>query len=402
MAYAAKHDQPRGNLSDLYPRWLGARELLLHRRNPYSREITLEVQEGYYGRRLDPARDDDPKDQQAFAYPIYVVFLLAPLIGLPFHTVQILFYWMLIGLTVLSALLWLHTLQWSRSIPVVFMTTALMLGSFPAVQGFKLQQLTLLVAALIAIAAFCIANRWLLAGGLMLALATIKPQLAWPTILWMVVWAVSDWKARRRVVLSFIAGMGALLVGAELVLSGWASFFLKALREYHQYTHNESVLDLLVNGLLGRFGGDILAGMAVGLTAIVLWRGRNENLEAEQFGRQLALVLALTVLIVPMFAPYNQVLLLPSILSLWRERTRVMTGAASVRVLFVAGLVAVVWPWIATITLTAIWFASHDRALELWKLPLYSTFALPVLVFALSVVSIPSQRSILRFQAAAE
>ena len=28
-----------GYQSDLYPRWLGARELLLHHRNPYSREI---------------------------------------------------------------------------------------------------------------------------------------------------------------------------------------------------------------------------------------------------------------------------------------------------------------------------------------------------------------------------
>src|SRR4029077_14036958 len=30
LAEAAAHDRPRGNLSDLYPRWLGARELLLH------------------------------------------------------------------------------------------------------------------------------------------------------------------------------------------------------------------------------------------------------------------------------------------------------------------------------------------------------------------------------------
>ena len=82
---------PRGNLSDLYPRWLGARELLLHRRNPYGDDITHEIQKGYYGRALDPARPDDPRDQQGFAYPIYVVFLLAPLIGLPFHGVQIFF-----------------------------------------------------------------------------------------------------------------------------------------------------------------------------------------------------------------------------------------------------------------------------------------------------------------------
>jgi len=41
---AAAHNRPRGNLSDLYPRWLGARELLLRGRNPYSVEITHEIQ----------------------------------------------------------------------------------------------------------------------------------------------------------------------------------------------------------------------------------------------------------------------------------------------------------------------------------------------------------------------
>ena len=71
---------PRGNLSDLYPRWLGARELLLRHRNPYSRELSMEIEEGYYGRRLDASRPNDPRDQQSFAYPVYVVFLLAPLI----------------------------------------------------------------------------------------------------------------------------------------------------------------------------------------------------------------------------------------------------------------------------------------------------------------------------------
>ena len=77
VADAAAHQRPRGNLSDLYPRWLGARELLLHHRNPYNDDITIEIQQGYYGRALDAARADDPKDRQGFAYPVYVVFVLA-------------------------------------------------------------------------------------------------------------------------------------------------------------------------------------------------------------------------------------------------------------------------------------------------------------------------------------
>src|SRR3979409_1533920 len=92
-ADAAVHGHPRGNLSDLYPRWLGARELLLHGRDPYSQEITREIQRGYYGRELDSSRPNDPKDQSSFAYPVYVVFLLAPTVFMSFSTVKILSFW---------------------------------------------------------------------------------------------------------------------------------------------------------------------------------------------------------------------------------------------------------------------------------------------------------------------
>ena len=174
---AAAHQRPRGNLSDLYPRWLGARELLLHHRNPYGDDIALEIQKGYYGRALDPANPNDPKDQQGFAYPVYVVFLLSPLVGLPFHGVQIFFHWLLIGLTAASVWLWLRALRWRISCTGIAIGIALTLGSVPAVQGIKLQQLTLLVAAFMAGSVACVASGFLFCGGLLLALATIKPQL---------------------------------------------------------------------------------------------------------------------------------------------------------------------------------------------------------------------------------
>src|SRR5258708_38405563 len=271
VADAAEHGRPRGNLSDLYPRWLGARELLLHGRNPYSREINLETQKGYYGRLLDASRPDDPKDEQGFAYPVYVVFILAPLIKLSFHDVQIILRWFLIGLTAASILLWLRALRWRLPLLAVAIAMVLTLGSVPAVQGIKLQQLSLLVGALLAASGACVAGGYLFSGGALLALATIKPQLVWPAIAWLLVWALSDWKARRRLIVGFTATMGVLLVGAEIVLPGWWRMFLQGLRQYHEYTHNESVLDELFNWMAGRFGGEglaVLAGLMDGVAVL--------------------------------------------------------------------------------------------------------------------------------------
>lgn len=399
MAGAAAHGIPRGNLSDLYPRWLGTRELLLRGRNPYSHEITLEIQRGYYGRVLDASRPDDPTDQQGFAYPVYVVFLLAPLIKLSFYAVQIFFFWFLIGLTAVSVPLWLRVLNWRMSPFAIVFAIVLFVGSAPAVQGIKLQQLTMLVAPMLAGCVACIASGWLFAGGVILALSTIKPQLVLPLAVWLMVWSLADWRRRRKLAFGFVITVGALLIGAQIVLPGWWRMFLVAIRQYHQYTQNQSVLDQLVNWGAGRFGGTVLAALAVLLGAIVLWPARKEPVTSPDFGRAVALVLALTVLIVPMYAPYNQVLLLPAILSLWRERTRLMSGSKMLRIASLSAVFALTWPWMVSILLAVIWPFSHDLAFREWDVPFYTTFALPVIFFALSLFS--AQRA-LRWRKAAE
>ena len=378
VADAAARERPRGNLSDLYPRWLGARELLLHHRNPYGDDITIEIQKGYYGRALDPARPNDPKDQQGFAYPVYVVFLLAPFIGFPFHSVQLVFYWTLIALTAISVWLWLRALRWRLPMLATASCVALTLGSFAAVQGIKLQQLSLLVSALLAGAVACVAGGSLFCGGVLLAAATIKPQLAWPLVAWLGVWALSDWRSRRRFLFGFGVAMVLLLAGAEIILPGWWRMFAHALQQYHRYTQNQSVL--LVPW---EYSGILIVGAGLAC-AFYLWKLRGEPSEAGKFGLATSLVLALTVLVVPMYAPYNQVLLLPAILVLVRDRTFFTSRSRGVRFLYLTAVFALAWQWIASLSLSAAYLLGWRAwALNAWKVPFFATFSLPVFVFAL-------------------
>jgi hypothetical protein len=395
IADAVAHHRPRGNLSDLYPRWLGARELLLHRRNPYSAEITREIQQGYYGRPLDPSRPDDPKDEQGFAYPVYVVFLLAPTVSLPFDTVETSFRWLLIALAVASIFLWLRVLRWKASCGTILIFCVLSAGWLPMVQGIKLQQLSLLVAALLAASGACLSGGWLFLGGGLLALATIKPQLAWPLVLWLLVWAVSDWRSRRRLVLGFGLMMLLLLGGAEFILPGWLRMFVAAIDQYHRYTQNQSVLVFIFGSIAGR----IFEFLSLLACLICIWRVRQKSASSVEFGRAFALVLALTVVIVPMFAPYNQVLLAPAILGLMWSEISIGSSAgvsdknASVTVLPAVRLarrisgVLVVWPWIATVGLTAasFWLTPELRH-KLWPMPFYSNFMLPIFVFGVALL----------------
>jgi len=389
IADAVANNRPRGNLSDLYPRWLGARELLLHRRNPYSDEVTVEIQKGYYGRALEAARPNDPKDQQAFAYPVYVVLLLAPLIRLPFSQVRILFFWALVGLTALSVVLWLRLLRWALPCWLTATVIALTMGSVPAVQALKLQQLSLLVAAVLAGAAACVANGFLICGGVLAAVATIKPQLALPLVVWLLLWAFSKWSARRKFVYGFAGMMALLFAAGELVLPGWCGIFWEAVGKYHRYTQNASVLDEL---LPWAFAGKILAIAAAVACAWFLWRFRNESAESGGFGSATALVMALTVLVVPMYAPYNQVLLLPAIFALARNRSLLLSRSRASRFLYVAAFFALAWQWVASLGLTTVYLlASREWALRAWKWPFFATLTLPLLFFALMILELEAR-----------
>ncbi len=385
-ADAAAHGRPRGNLSDLYPRWLGTRELLLHHRDPYSPEVTREIERGYYGRPLDPHRADDPrvdepKDQQGFAYPVHVVFLLAPTIGLPFPEVQAGFRWLLVGLTLSSVFLWLRVLHWRPSPTVTTILIVLTFGSYAVVQGIKLQQLTLVVSALLAgCGAALVAGHFSLAGFL-LALATIKPQLALPVAGWLALWALSDWRRRQIFAWSFGLTTAIFLVASECVLHGWFGRFCDAIAAYRQYTGGAgSLLDVLATPTLGK----VLAGVAVIVVAITGWYVRHASHDSVAFSTMLALVLAVTLVIVPTFAPYNQVLLLPAVFliaaswkDLWRRNrlTRIACGLA---------LLVVFWPWLASCGLMlASFFLPASSVQKAWAVPLYTSLGIPLVILGL-------------------
>jgi hypothetical protein len=303
---------------------------------------------------------------------------------------------------VASVWLWLRALMWKLPLTVFAFCILLTWGSFPAVQGIKLQQLSLLVAALLAGAAACAASGYLFLGGALLALATIKPQLAWALAAWLLLWAMSDWRRRRALVFGFATVMVLLLAGAEIILPGWWRMFAEAVRQYHQYTQNKSVLEVTlnavgVNGTAGHVGGQILAAVAVIACAAPLWKFRREPAGGDEFGCATALVMALTVVVVPMYAPYNQVLLLPVIFVLVRDRETFLSQSRSRRMAYSLGVFLVAWQWIASLGLTVTYFLiSQTRALEGWKWPFFATFALPVWSFALIFLNVKDVASRMR------
>jgi len=371
---------PRGNLSDLYPRWLGARELLLHGRDPYRDDITREIQIGYYGRVLDPSRPNDPKDQQAFAYPVYVVLMLAPTVKFPFATVHNWVFWLFMLITAISVPLWLHTLGWRVSVSGRIAWTVLTLSCFPAVQGLKLQQLTVLVAAIIAAAMSAVAQRRLVLAGVLLAMATIKPQLVILLTLWLCFWVISQWRERQRLFWSFAITVAVMMLAGEWLLPGWIREFRGAMAAYYSYTGGgTSVLDVLLTKTVGRVGSVV---MVVTLFWFA-WKKRRTTETTAEFWWLFCFVMATTLLVIPTFAPYNQILLLPACMIFLRAIRNLWQGGQFHRFFVAVTSISVFWSYPAAAGLAiALVFLPAVTVQQLWRLPFYPSFAIPVMIYA--------------------
>jgi hypothetical protein len=383
IRYETAHDTPRGNLSDLYPRWLGARELLLHGRDPYSPEFTREIQAGYYGRPLAPDGPGNQNYRQGFYYPIYVTFLLAPTIHLPFESVRKGFFWVLFCLTLATVPLWPRVLGWSAPVWVQVSLIVFTVGCLPFVEGFLLQQITLFVAPVLAVAMVLFASDRPLPAGILLALATIKPQLVWLLLFWLAIWTLADWRRRYRWAVSFLLTMIILCAASEWYLPHWIPRFWQALREYRSFTGEMSVM----GELIGTFWSRCLEVSAIAILMGFCWRARRQGANTEVCACTLSLVLAITVLVVPSHGLYNQVLLIPAVLIMLKERRTIWRRSTANRFISIITIGFVAWPWISGIVLTGLSFVLPAEVVErFWSVPLWTSLQIPLAVSALMLL----------------
>src|SRR5580698_769445 len=281
------------HFSDLYARWWGAHELLLHSRNPYSPEVSHEIQSVIYGAVNSPSPDDPAGIGGGFAYPPYTVLWLWPLIVVPFATAQKVFIYAAVLLLLLSLALWLRALRW-RPTPIEWITIALfLLGSFPAMQALVLQNPSVVAAGFIAIGIFLLSADQLILAGIFLAVSTFKPQFCVALIPWLAIWVVAAWRRRASLAWSFLATMLILVLGSEWLVPGWIPTFLNIARAYRHYAYGYSLLDVWFTPAVGPVLGAAALFGVLGLC----WRYRAEPANSPIFALTVSLALAVNVVV---------------------------------------------------------------------------------------------------------
>lgn len=359
-------------LSDLYPRWYGSRELWLHGRDPYSAEITREIQQFQRGRAAAKGEDEG-----RFAYPIYVSFLLAPSAKFSFSGTSRIFFWLFLLCAGGSATLFLRVIGLRSSVPAMGLFLLYSLGSFPVAFGIRLGQFALVVALLVAACLTAVMADRLVLAGVSLAFSTIKPQLAILLVPWLLMWCVGDWPRRCKLFWGFFGTMAALLITSEFLVPTWIPEFLAGSAAYADYTDGRSVLMVL----LSREGGILATVLAVAAIMTLCGGFRRESARSAEFAFSSSLVLATTLVVIPTLAPHGQLLLLPGVFLLIRERKEIWAEGWWQRRLLLATAVLVAWPYVFAIAFSTVeWTFSVDMARHFWLLPVAGTILLPALV----------------------
>lgn len=367
-----------GNYSDLYPRWLGARELLLRGRNPYSDAVTAEIQLGFYGRVLSPG--GSIKDIQAFAYPVLVVPLLAPFVSLPFsiaaHLVVAI---MVVGLVV-GLWIWAGAVRPGGRRTWRAGAALLPLMSVPIIEAVLYQQLTLLSLALLAVAGGLLSQGRLFGVGLALALLSFKPHVAVLPMLGVLLWAAGAPRSRAPLLWTFCIGVGVLLGISELLLPGWVWDFARGVQAYGGYVVRTSPLQTV----LGNGGLALLAGAGVVAWALWLWWcARDEPAHSPRVRRAFVTSVTVTTVLMPVAGFYDKgLLILPLLFLLAQPEPSVGRGVGRWAQTAVVQLVALTY---ATQALTGLLLALGSGPLPrpLAYFPLVTwQFFLPLIVLA--------------------
>ena len=262
--------------NDFYSRWKGAQVYWAQGVDPYSEEATLAIQQGIYGRPAQPGEDPGP-----FAYPLYTIFLLIPIVWLPYAWAEAVWLVILQFALICSVLLYMSLLDWRLPGWLLALTGLWTIIFYHGARTIALGQFAALVLLWTVGTLWALRRGHEILAGALLALTTIKPQMSVLLIPILLFWGLG----RRR--WRFLAAFGAatlILLGASFVLMpGWLLEFVRQVMRYPSYTAIGSPVWVLTHYFLAQLAPELsqasltwaevtLSGL---LIAYLLWTARH-------------------------------------------------------------------------------------------------------------------------------
>ncbi|HEX6386222.1 MAG TPA: glycosyltransferase family 87 protein [Anaerolineae bacterium] len=291
--------------NDLYPRWKGAQLFWQEGIDPYSAQATEAIQTGIYGRL---ARSDE--DQVLFVYPFYTVFLLWPLIELPYSWVQAIWLVTLQFALIAAIILCLRLIEWRMPAWLLALTLLWAVVFYHSTRTIILGQFAGLIFLWLAGSLLALKHGRDALAGTLLALTTIKPQMSFLVIPALLLWAIGQ--RRWRFVGAFAAATAILAGVSFLLLPSWLTSFTEQVAFYPDYTFTGSPLWVITGYYFPQLGKPVETALSILLLFYLFYQWRDlprHSIASPQFLIIVGLTLIVTNTIVVRTATTNYVVL---------------------------------------------------------------------------------------------
>jgi hypothetical protein len=328
--------KPHPGHNDFMSRWEGARSYWRDGLNPYGDRASMNIQQRIYGRAAQA--DEDPG---YFAYPFYTVFLIGPLAYLSYAWASAI--WMvvleicLIGAAILLVDLFrLRLKPWL--VAILLLWTLLF---YFAARGLLLGQPGLLVYFLQVLALWGLAKRRDRLAGAALAVSTIKPQMEFLLVPFLLLWA---WRTRRWTFLAAFALLwGGLMLAAFALVPSWFGDWIEQLRQYPSYTALGAPVWIVIQHYLG-LGPAVEWMVNLAILAVLGWAAYQvlARHKVAYLDWTVALILTITNLVAIRTATPHYVMFTFPLMFYWRMLSQRAHGSQLI-VLLLALLFLIPW-----------------------------------------------------------
>ncbi len=291
--------------NDFMSRWEGARSFWVDHLNPYGDQASLNIQQKIYGR---PVKDGE--DPGFFAYPMYTVVMVWPLVYMDYAWASAIWMVLLAACLMASLFFLLDLFQWRIASWLLGILCIWVLLFYYSARGLILGQVGVVVYFLELLALWSVLKERDNLAGVALAISTVKPQMGFLIVPFFLLWALRY--RRWTFVVSFVVSMLALLGISFLLQPSWLGDWVAQLGQYPSYTALGSPVWIITSYYL-KLGGwaELLVSGVIGATMLVTWywllRGH-----PEQFMWAAVITLTVTHLIAPRTAtPHYVVFIIP-------------------------------------------------------------------------------------------
>ncbi|PKO05578.1 MAG: hypothetical protein CVU41_10925 [Chloroflexi bacterium HGW-Chloroflexi-3] len=262
LQYTAKN--PGGN--DFLVHWVGTRSFVKEGISPYSDSVALQIQNLVYGR---PAQAGE--HELRVAYPFYSVFLFIPFSLIEDFTVaRALWMTALEFFIIISTIMMIRMVNWNPNFLISFLFIVFSLFWYHGLRSIINGNAVVFILFLIILSIYAIIHKQDELAGICFAFITIKPQVVFAFIIFLVFWSLTN--RRYKVIFWFFGSLIALIVLGLFILPTWPIEFIREVFRYPGYNPPGTPATALAEILpgIGRQFGIILSVLSA-LILLVEW-----------------------------------------------------------------------------------------------------------------------------------